>query len=1481
MQELSSMQAAHWVGRSSTAVLGHVAAHLYVEFDGPSLDPERLQTALQRLGRHHPMLRLRVDETGTQDIDISGFLFFDVDDIRALPSEKRTRHLEQKRKTWTTQKLDLAAGQVIAVSLTLLPDGKARLHIDTDMIAIDPRSFLIVMEDLARLYEDDETAAGIASQTGSSTGYFDWLNRVRTNPDRAQKREQDRQWWRTRLSKIPPAPPLLLQTTDGSTTANSDRLAAWLSPEERVRLETTARHGGMTISTLALGLFAAVLGETLKTDQFRLSVPTFWRDPVVDDVETMVGEFSNVLVLSIDCAKPNSYRQLCSQIGAEMIDLLAHSAYPGVNIMRDLSRHHGSMQLSPVVFTSGFGVPGGNLFSERVTRVFGKMGWAISQGAQVALDAQFAPLDDGILINWDIRREALPDDFIQHLFDDYVSLLRTIAQQPEHLDSSLPGLAELVECGKNFAGDTNMDRILKPLQQAYLLGRSEHVALGGVAMQDFREFRGCIDIVSLKNRLFNLVRHHESLRTHIDSSKLIEWTALDTAVNFDVVDLTALSNDDALQKIESLRDDFAHSLFDLSRSPWHITAFTLPASANHTDDNTVIFVRFDALILDGRSISALMATLFDTTEIPAPPTTSSYDVPMDNTKRAHDAAYWEQKLQHVEGAPQLPWKMPLETIKRSRYQRESLLIERDKFARFTRVGARQGLFKNSAITSVILDVLSRWLNEGTLCVGVPVAPQTEGSFANRSSFIAVTWDPKQGDLATRAQALQSDVLEGLEHLAYSGIDISRLLLNSNPGGLALPVVITNALSWPALKKGIPVRQTAGLTQTPQVAMDIRFLLDADGNLIFDIDFAQEAIDSALVRSVLAGFNRAITALSINDTFALNMRDVLGIRNRGFNAPVGDFACSHYLQRIANHLFNAAEDKLALISGDRQISYRELGSAVGKVMAAFKSRDIRKGDVVAICLARSPEHTTVALACALTGAIWVPIDAASPQDRLSYLLGNCKPALIVAANPIAGYEVVAPDALLAQHTPANPSALTLPLATLSSSEDAAYYLYTSGTTGKPKCVVLCNRATSNVIGRTLEAWQVTGRDVFISVTPLHHDMSVFDVFGCLTAGATLVMPQPSEEKDAIRWNQLVEQHGVTLWCSVPAILEMLLACQRSGRELRTLRLVAQGGDYIKPVVVEQLRRLGDHVRLISLGGPTETTIWSIWHEIGPDDTGLVPYGKPLPGNQYFLLNDLGEHCPTHVVGRIHTAGINVALGYLENGILNQTDFITIEDENGASVRAYQTGDRGRYRDDGTILFSSRVNGYVKVRGVRVSLPDIENELAKHPGIQQILVVDYGVEQRGDAAIGALYVPKPQAILTPNDLRSFARQHLPESHIPSRFVAVDALPLSPNGKPDRRQARALIPITNNVAQIAPITGPKDDVLGLYLKVLGKTDNTTADDMTDFISLGLLPSHMKALSDQLRKEFDVAIPVPQLLRCRNAHQVKQLFEHYPRSA
>lgn len=431
IQQLTPMQAAYWFGRQSHTSLGGVAAHLYGEFDGFGLEPERLRDAICRLCRLHPMLRLRVDAEGCQHLDPAADpLSLDVEDMRELSADALEARLLAKRRSWSHRRLDLARGEAAAFGLSLLPDGACRLHVDTDMIAIDPNSFRIVIEDLARLYEHPDRP-----QAPASHRFFDWLDRIGAGAEGAKRRERDRIWWRARLAEVPPAPEMPA-APHASAEPASERLAARLAPDERRALERRARDLRVTPSVLALGLFAAVLGRATGQARFRLNVPSFWRAPLVPDVERIVGEFANVLILGVNLAAPATLAELCHDIGRQMVELIAHDAYSGVNVMRDLSRLHGSVQTAPVVFTAGLGLSGGELFSETVKRVFGAMNWVISQGPQVAIDAQVAACDGGILINWDVRLDALPEPWVRETFEAYVALLREVAARPEALDAA-------------------------------------------------------------------------------------------------------------------------------------------------------------------------------------------------------------------------------------------------------------------------------------------------------------------------------------------------------------------------------------------------------------------------------------------------------------------------------------------------------------------------------------------------------------------------------------------------------------------------------------------------------------------------------------------------------------------------------------------------------------------------------------------------------------------------------------------------------------------------------------------------------------------------------------------------------------------------------------------------------------------------------------------------------------------------------------
>lgn len=1013
-----------------------------------------------------------------------------------------------------------------------------------------------------------------------------------------------------------------------------------------------------------------------------------------------------------------------------------------------------------------------------------------------------------------------------------------------------------------------MAKPLTSLQLAYLLGRSEQWPLGGVAMHDFRTFRGQFDPQRFRQRLAELVNHFDALRTWIDTENQLQHLLPELRPHLDERDLRDACAEDATQEIRQLQQCYQQIRHDLSSPPWRMVLITLPGGKEY-----LVYTSFDALILDGQGISHIIARLFDDQPLEAaasdPDATPTVS---DEKERERAKAWWQDKLANVVTPPRLPWRQPLGTITHPRWRREVQTLDANSLKQLARIGSSRGLFVNTVLSAIVLDTLALWAEDETLTVGVPVAlPAKKRQPANQSTFIAIHYARNAATLEENAQRLQEDILSGLQNLAWSGVDLARQLTPRTAHNPALPVILTNCLNWETLPVNAQISAESGLTQTPQVALDLRLMHDEQRNLLITADYVEQALSLQQVNDMLTTLRQRMLQAVSQGSLHVPSREVMNYRHYQANTPSCAAVADDFLGRIAENLFSGARNGVALVCGQEQLRWQALGEQVARVANGLTARQLGPGSVVAIYLPRNPQHIILSLACALLGIIRVPVDINSPVERTRYLLENCQPDLVVCREESAISGSITPEALMAANsTP--PS-----FGGQSDSERPAYYLYTSGTTGKPKCVVLNNRATANVIAQTLAGWQITDQDVFISVTPLHHDMSVFDLFASLSIGATLVLPAENEEKDAISWGRLVEQHRVSLWCSVPAILEMLLDCAQP-EQLSSLRLVAQGGDYIKPATIRLLRSRLPHLRLISLGGPTETTIWSIWHEITADELEQIPYGKPLAGNQYFICHDSGEHCPCGVAGRIHTAGANLACGYLENGELVQHDFVEIVTPEGLSERAFRTGDIGYYRPDGVIMFATRINGYVKIRGVRISLPEIEEVFRQHEAIEDLVVLDYALDDTQQKSLGAVYLSPNGAPLTMQELRSFAQRYLPGTHIPGRFILTKRFPLSANGKVDRHALRAELMQLNSPADAATEVGSptlQQKVLEIYCAVIGQPLRPEWNEQTPFIAIGLKLPHMKTVREKINAEFGVSLPGQALIQCKNAGDICALLD------
>ena len=418
---LATMQHAYWIGRTDEQELGGVAAHLYVEFDCGGLDPARLERAVSDLVAAHPMLRTRFLPDGTQQtMPEPGRPVFGIVDLRGQSSERAESALAELRDRKTHQRLAIEDGQVIDITLTLYQEAqenRGRLHLDIDMLAGDAMSYRVLVSDLAELYR---------GATLPPPGYSYRRYRTEHQVDSAA-RERDRHWWQRRLSELPGAPELpTVPVGDKRKPHSTVRYDHWLAPEAKRRLVAGAHARGVTPAMALAAIFADTIGGWSAQDRFLLNVPLFHRESVHPDIDRVIGDFTSSVMLEVDVTENVSVADRARAIQHSMYESGSHSAYSGLEVLRDLGRYRGEPVLAPIVFTSALDL--GELFAGNVIETFGEPVWIISQGPQVLLDAQVTEVRGGLLVNWDVRASAFPHGLIDAMFANFTEAVERIAE---------------------------------------------------------------------------------------------------------------------------------------------------------------------------------------------------------------------------------------------------------------------------------------------------------------------------------------------------------------------------------------------------------------------------------------------------------------------------------------------------------------------------------------------------------------------------------------------------------------------------------------------------------------------------------------------------------------------------------------------------------------------------------------------------------------------------------------------------------------------------------------------------------------------------------------------------------------------------------------------------------------------------------------------------------------------------------------------
>lgn len=945
----------------------------------------------------------------------------------------------------------------------------------------------------------------------------------------------------------------------------------------------------------------------------------------------------------------------------------------------------------------------------------------------------------------------------------YLSAETTDAAQAEVLEiakgEKLPTEAPLLPAISRAPEQRNQPFPLTDIQQAYWLGRSEAFELGNVATHIYLEIDSDdLDIEGLNQAWQKLIERHDMLRMVLLPDGQQQVREIVPSYQITISDLRGENPEAITTKLSEIRSQMSHQvlpgsdglLFDIRATRW-------------SGQKVRLHLSFDLLIADAWSLLLLFdewKRLYQnplSTLTPLQLSFRDYVVAERQLKESElyrgAKDYWDRRVSSLPDAPQLPWAKHPSEISQPRFVRRSAKLSQEKWQKLKQRATIESVTPSGLLVAAFAEVLSVWSKSGhftinlTLFNRLPLHPQVNDIVGDFTSLTLLEVDNSTADTFTnRAVRIQKQLWQDLDHRYFTGVEVLRELgrRQGSRQSALMPVVFTSTLALGRDLGGINEwgEMVYGISQTPQVWLDHQ-VMEEKGGLVFNWDAVEELFPSGMLDDMFNSYCHFLEELTEESAWISNTRPRLPEAQLDQRQLVNATAAPP--QEMMLHELFAAQVAVrplaeAIITPQQHLSYRSLYQRANQVARKLRQLGATPNSLVAVVMSKGWEQIVAVLGILISGAAYLPIDPEIPCQRLEYILvqGEVKLALTqsdlrevrAAISQIQWLEVDSSDVTQVDSSPLEP---------VQTPEDLAYVIYTSGSTGQPKGVAISHRGAVNTICDINQRFGVGVSDRVLAVSALNFDLSVYDIFGILAAGGTVVMPAGDDSRrDPAHWVELMRANQVTLWNSVPALMGMLVEYLSRQPELvpSSVGLILLSGDWLPLDLPAQIKALWSSAQVVSLGGATEASIWSILYPIEKVDPTWksIPYGKPMQ-NQYFqVLNPSLEPVPVWVPGQLYIGGMGLATGYWQDEEKTSKSFIT---HRVTKERLYKTGDLGRYLPSGDIEFLGREDFQVKVNGYRIELGEIEQVLKQHPAVKEVVVTAVGPE-RGNKQLVAYVV-----------------------------------------------------------------------------------------------------------------------------------------------
>jgi len=1409
-----------------------------------ALQADMLEQALQAVLAHHDALRLRFTEQDgqwqAQFAPLSSeqpvlwqAQLNDIAELQALGNEAQAS-------------LNLQNGPLLRAVLATLADGEQRLLLVIHHLAVDGVSWRVLLEDLQGLYQQLQhgRAPALPART---TSVKVWAERLQ-----AQARDvlpaQELAYWCEQLAGAAE----VLPGADASAGRQYQQAASVhtrLDRELTRQLLQDAPAAYRTqVNDLLLTALARVITRWTGAESAPVQLEGHGREALFDDIDLTrtVGWFTSLYPLKLTPAA-----DLAASIKGIKEQLRAvPNKGSGFAALRYLGEEPVRQRLAALPmpritfnylgqFDSSFQAQGDSLFVPSGENAGAEQSLEAPLGNDLSLNGQvFAGELD---MTWTFSRQQFDPTILQALADDYASELRLLVEhclQPASRgvtpsDFPLAGLTQQQLDRLPVAAEQLEDLYpLSPMQHGMLF----HSLYEQGSADYLNQMR--LDVEGLDPERFaqawqDAAQAHGMLRTGFIWDGLeqpVQVVLRQVRIPFSNLDWR--ERDASQAALDALAASELAAGFEMDRAPLvRLVVVRVDDRRHH------LIYTHHHMLMDGWSNTQLLGEVLQRYAGLAPNVGSGryrdYIAWLQRQDRQDGNAFWTQQLSALQQPAILAQAVPRVAGVAAAQGEFSQALEARQTERLAAFARQQKVTVNTLVQAAWLLLLQRYTGQDCVAFGATVAgrpvelkgvEQQIGLFINTLPVIATV--PGRSQVGDWLRVLQAHNLALREYEHTPLVDIQRLTGQGSEALFDTLLVFENYPVSEALQQAPAGLRFSQVHNREQTNYPLALSVNLADTLSLHYRYSAPQFSAAAITTLHGHLQRLLLALVEDPQARVMDLSMLAAEERGqllegWNATARTYPLQQSVQALIEQQVERAPQATALLFAGQQLSYAELNAQANRLAHRLIEIGVGPDVLVGIAAERSLEMVIGLLAVLKAGGAYVPLDPEYPQERLSYMIEDSGIHLLLTQQHLheqlpvpASVEVLLLEQDLSGYPTHNPDVDV-------AGENLAYVIYTSGSTGKPKGAGNRHSALTNRLCWMQEAYGLDASDTVLQKTPFSFDVSVWEFFWPLMTGARLAIAGPGEHRDPARLLQLIEQHQVSTLHFVPSMLQVFLLDERV-HEARSLKRIICSGEALQVDAQQQVFAKLPQARLYNLYGPTEAAIDVTHWTCREEGSDTVPIGQPIANLATYILDPELGPVPAGVIGELYLGGEGLARGYHRRPGLTAERFMVSPFGNGE--RLYRTGDLARYRPDGVIEYAGRIDHQVKIRGLRIELGEIEARLFEQAEVREAVVL--AMDLLGSQQLVGYVVPNAEGI-DAEQLKARLKAHLPDYMVPSQWVFLDSLPLSPNGKLERKALPRPDVSQAQQAYVAPQSELEQQIAAIWQDVLhvecvGANDN-----------------------------------------------------------